>query len=168
MSGSVILSGARTPIGKLSGSLGSLKATDLAAITIVEALRRANLSGEQVDYVLLGQVLQAGQGQAPARQASVAAGIPMTVPSATINKVCLSGLNTIHLADLMIRAGEADIIVAGGMESMTNAPYLLPDGRKGFGYGDNAVLDAITVDGLTCALEHLPMGGATERYASMK
>ena len=127
---SVILSGARTPIGRLSGALARLRASELASIAITEALRRGGLSPEEVDYVILGQVLQAGQGQATARQAAVGAGIPMTVPATTINKVCLSGLNAIHLADLMIRAGEAEIIVAGGMESMTNAPYLLPEAGR--------------------------------------
>src|SRR5580698_6540876 len=164
MRGSVILSGARTPIGRLSGLLGSFRATELASFAIGEALGRAGLGPDDVDYVLLGQVLQAGQGQATARQAAVAAGIPMRVPATTINKVCLSGLNAIHLADLMIRAGEAEIIVAGGMESMTNAPYLLPELRAGLRFGDGAVLDVIQSDGLTCAFEHVAMGAATEAY----
>ena len=166
MAGSVILSGARTPIGRLSGALRAFRASELASIAIAEALRRATLSPDDVDYVMLGQVLQAGQGQATARQAAVGAGIPMRVPSTTINKVCLSGLNTIHLADLMIQAGEAEIVVAGGMESMTNAPYLLPGARGGLRFGDAEVLDVITTDGLTCAFEHVAMGAATESYAN--
>ena len=125
MPGSVILSGARTPIGKLSGALSSLSASDLGGIAIKAALERAGLSGDQIDYVFMGHVLQAGAGQITARQAAVAAGIPMNVPSTTINKVCLSGINSIMMADLLIQAGQADIVVAGGMESMTRAPYLL-------------------------------------------
>ena len=166
MAPSVIISGARTPIGRLSGGLASLRASELATVAIREALRRSGVEPEQVDSVMLGQVLQAGQGQATARQAAAGAGIPMTVPATTINKVCLSGLNSIHLADLMIRAGEADIVVAGGMESMTNAPYLLPAARQGLRYGDGTVLDVITTDGLTCAFEHLAMGAATERHSA--
>src|SRR3954452_23086484 len=126
MAGSVILAGARTPIGKLSGAFASFAATDLGAFAIKAALERAGVAPDQVDYVFMGQVIQAGAGQMTARQAAVAAGIPMTVPSTTVNKVCLSGVNSIYLADLMIQAGEADIVVAGGMESMTNAPSLLP------------------------------------------
>ena len=122
MPGSVILSGARTPIGKLSGALSSLSASDLGGIAIKAALERAGLSGDQIDYVFMGHVLQAGAGQITARQAAVAAGIPMNVPSTTINKVCLSGINSIMMADLLIQAGQADIVVAGGMESMTRAP----------------------------------------------
>ena len=124
--GSVIVGGARTPIGKLLGGLSSLSAADLGGIAIRAALERAGLSGDEVDYVMMGQVLQAGAGQIPARQAAVAGGIPMSVPAMTINKVCLSGLDAIALADQLIRAGEFDIVVAGGMESMTNAPHLLP------------------------------------------
>ncbi|HVB06108.1 MAG TPA: acetyl-CoA C-acetyltransferase [Acidimicrobiales bacterium] len=165
MTPSVILNGARTPIGRLSGALSSFRASELGTVAIVEALRRAGVSAEAVDYVILGQVLQAGQGQATARQAAVAAGIPMRVPAMTLNKVCLSGLNAIHLADLMIRAGEAEIVVAGGMESMTNAPFLLPEARAGYRYGEHAVLDVIQADGLTCAFEHVAMGAATESYA---
>src|SRR5580765_95463 len=124
MAGSVIIAGARTPIGKLSGALAGFSAAELGGFAIRAALERAGLTGEQVDYVFMGQVLQAGGGQITARQAAVSGGIPMTVPSSTINKVCLSGLNAIHLDDQMIQAGEADIVVAGGMESMTQAPYL--------------------------------------------
>ena len=128
MAEAVIVAGARTPIGKLSGALAGFTAMDLGGFAIAEALSRAGVSPDQVDYVLMGQVILAGQGQITARQAAVKGGIPMTVPANTINKVCLSGLNTIYLADQMIRAGDADIVVAGGMESMTQAPYLLARG----------------------------------------
>jgi acetyl-CoA C-acetyltransferase len=163
---SVILSGARTPIGRLSGALGSFRAIELAGVAITGVLRRVGLSPDDVNYVVLGQALQAGQGQGPARQAAVAAGIPLSVPATTINKVCLSGLNAIHLADLLIQSGEADVVLAGGMESMTNTPYLLADARGGFRFGNKEVLDVITTDGLTCALEHVAMGAATESYAT--
>ncbi len=163
MPGSIIVSGARTPIGKLAGSLAGFSAMDLGAIAIAAALRRAGLSPEQVDYVFMGHVLQAGQGQITARQAAVKAGIPMTVPSTTINKVCLSGLNALYLADLMINAGEADVVVAGGMESMPNAPYLLPGARSGLRLGDSSVVDSMMHDGLTCSFDNCAMGLATER-----
>ena len=143
MAGSVILSGARTPIGKLSGALSGFAATDLGGIAIKEALARGGVSPDQVDAVLMGQVLLAGAGQLTARQAAVAGGLPLSVPATTINKVCLSGLNAIHLADLMISAGRADIVVAGGMESMTNAPYLLPGARAGYRAGDQSVVDSM-------------------------
>lgn len=130
MSTSVIIAGVRTPIGKLSGSLAPLRAVDLGAIAIAEVLERAGIDPASVDYVVMGHVLQAGQGQATARQAATKAGIPMSTPATTVNKVCLSGLNSIHLADLMVRSGDADIVVAGGMESMTNAPYVLPGARR--------------------------------------
>ncbi|MCI2974620.1 MAG: acetyl-CoA C-acetyltransferase [Ferrimicrobium sp.] len=164
MTKSVIVSGARTPIGKLSGSLGSMTAMHLGSIAIKEALKRAALDPEAVEYVFMGHVLQAGQGQITARQAAVGAGIPMSVPSTTVNKVCLSGLNSIHLADLMIRAGEADIVVAGGMESMTQAPYFLPGARNGFRMGDVQLIDAMLYDGLFCAFDKMAMGLATEHY----
>jgi acetyl-CoA C-acetyltransferase len=164
MSRSVIVAGARTPIGKFSGAFASLSAQDLGGIAIKDALARAGVAPGDVDSVLMGQVVQAGQGQITARQAAVKAGIPMSVHATTINKVCLSGLQTIYLADLMIRAGEADIIVAGGMESMTNAPYLLPNARSGFRIGDQSVVDSMMFDGLTCAFDHCAMGLATERY----
>jgi acetyl-CoA C-acetyltransferase len=164
MSGSYILSGARTPIGKLSSSLSSFSAMELGGFAIKEALRRGGIFPEQVDYVYMGQVLQAGQGQITARQAAVLASIPMSVPATTVNKVCLSGLNAIHLADLLIGAGEADIVVAGGMESMTNAPHVLPKARQGFRYGDAQLLDATLHDGLTCSFEHEAMGLSTDRY----
>ena len=148
MAGSVIVAGARTPIGKLSGALAGFTAMDLGGLAIKAALERAGLTPEEVDYVFMGQVIGAGQGQITARQAAVNAGIPMTVAATTVNKVCLSGLNTIYLADLMIQAGEADIVVAGGMESMTNAPYILPGARGGFRYGDASLQDSIIRDGL--------------------
>ena len=166
MAGSVILGGARTPIGKLSGSLAGFSAADLGGIAIKAALERAGVSPDQVEYVFMGQVLQAGAGQITARQAAANAGIPMTVPASTINKVCLSGLNTIHLADQMIQAGEADIVVAGGMESMTQAPYLLPGARAGFRIGDQKVVDSMMYDGLFCAFDQVAMGAGTEKYAA--
>jgi acetyl-CoA C-acetyltransferase len=166
MPGSVILSGARTPIGKLGGALASVAPVELGALAIAEALRRGGVPPEAVGYVVMGHVLQAGQGQNPARQAAVRAGVPMGVPALTVNKVCLSGLNALHLADLMIGAGEADVVVAGGMESMSKAPYLLDGGRSGLGYGDAALRDDIVADGLSCAFEPLSMGAATDRDAA--
>jgi acetyl-CoA C-acetyltransferase len=165
MSGSVIVSGARTPIGKLSGALASFSAMDLGGMAIGAALDRAGLVPDQVDYVFMGHVLQAGQGQITARQAAHNAGIPMTVPATTINKVCLSGLNALHLADLAIQAGDAEVVVAGGMESMTGAPYLLPGARAGYRIGDSTVVDSMMFDGLTCAFDSCAMGLGTERYA---
>src|SRR5499426_3728835 len=138
---SVIVSGARTPMGKLLGNLKEFPATKLGGVAIKGALERAGVAPEQVQYVIMGQVLQAGAGQMPARQAAVAAGIPMSVPSITINKVCLSGLDAIALADQLIRAGEFEIVVAGGMESMTQAPHLLRGSRGGFKYGDVTMVD---------------------------
>jgi len=164
----VIVAGARTPIGKMSGGLATLNAMDLGALAISAALGRAGARPEQVDYVFMGHVLQAGQGQITARQAAVKAGIPMTVPATTINKVCLSGLNSIYLADQMITAGEADIVVAGGMESMTGAPYLLPGARAGYRLGDAQVIDAMMFDGLWDAFDHVAMGAGTERYTSTR
>jgi acetyl-CoA C-acetyltransferase len=166
MSGSVIIGGARTPIGKLSGGLASFAATDLGGFAIKAALERAGVTPEQVDYVFMGQVLQAGAGQITARQAATNAGIPMTVPATTINKVCLSGLISIYLADLMIQSGQADVVVAGGMESMTNAPYLLPDARAGYRLGDKSVVDSMMYDGLFCAFDQVAMGAGTEKYAA--
>jgi acetyl-CoA C-acetyltransferase len=164
MAGSVIIAGARTPIGKLSGSLASFSGADLGGFAIKAALERAGLSPEQVDYVFMGQVLQAGAGQITARQAAVKAGIPMSVPGTTVNKVCLSGLNTIYLADQLIQSGEVDIVVAGGMESMTQAPYLLPEARAGYRAGDKTVVDSMMYDGLFCAFDVCAMGAGTERY----
>jgi acetyl-CoA C-acetyltransferase len=164
MSGSVIVAGARTPIGKLSGALGGFAATELGGFAIAAALERAGVAPDQVDYVFMGQVIQAGAGQITARQAATNAGIPMSVAASTVNKVCLSGLNTIYLADLMINAGEADIVVAGGMESMTQAPYLLPGARGGYRIGDGKLVDSMMYDGLFCAFDQVAMGLGTERY----
>src|SRR5947209_14519291 len=164
MPGSVIVAGARTPIGKLSGALASFTGMDLGGFAIKAALERAGVSPDQVDYVFMGQVLGAGQGQITARQAAVKGGIPMTTPATTINKVCLSGLNSIYLADQMINAGDATIVVAGGMESMTNAPYLLPGARAGYRMGDQKVVDAMMYDGLFCAFDVCAMGAGTEKY----
>jgi acetyl-CoA C-acetyltransferase len=164
MAEAVIVAGARTPIGKLSGAFTGFTAMDLGGFAIAEALKRAGVTPDQVDYVLMGQVILAGQGQITARQAAVKAGIPMSVPANTINKVCLSGLNTIYLADQMIRAGDADIVVAGGMESMTQAPHLLPGARAGFRLGDGALVDSMMFDGLTDAFDHIAMGLSTEQH----
>jgi acetyl-CoA C-acetyltransferase len=164
MPGSVIVSSARTPIGKLSGALASFEATDLGGHAIAAALERAGIGGGQVDYVLLGQVLQAGAGQMPARQAAVKGGIPMSVPSMTVNKVCLSGIDAIYLADQMIQAGDAEVVVAGGMESMTKAPYLLKKAREGYRMGNGELLDSMIDDGLWCAFDAVHMGAGTERY----
>jgi acetyl-CoA C-acetyltransferase len=159
---SVIVGGARTPIGKFSGGLKDFTAMDLGGIAIEAALQRAGISGADVDYVIMGQVLQAGQGQITARQAAVKGGIPMDVPALTINKVCLSGLSAIAMADQLIRAGEFDVVVAGGMESMTQAPFLLPKARAGYRYGNAEILDATFHDGLFDAFDKMAMGEATE------
>ncbi|MFZ8900099.1 MAG: acetyl-CoA C-acetyltransferase [Ilumatobacteraceae bacterium] len=164
MPGSYIVAGARTPIGKMSGALASFSAADLGGVAIKAALERAGVSGADVDHVIMGQVLMAGQGQVPSRQAAVKAGIPMNVPAVNVNKVCLSGLNAIYLADQMIQAGDADIVIAGGMESMTNAPYLADGARGGFRYGNTELRDAIIADGLWCAFDACLMGLGTERY----
>src|SRR6184192_4299063 len=148
MPGSVIVAGARTPIGKLSGALAGFTGMDLGGFAIAAALERAGVKPEEVDYVFMGQVLQAGQGQITARQAAVKAGIPKEVPAITINKVCLSGLNAIALADQLIRAGEVEVVVAGGMESMSQAPYLLPGARWGVRMGNTEIVDAMVYDGL--------------------
>jgi acetyl-CoA C-acetyltransferase len=163
---SVIVNGARTPMGKLLGNLKDLPATALGAAAIKAALERSGVAPEQVQYVIMGQVLQAGAGQMPARQAAVGAGIPMSVPSVCINKVCLSGLDAIALADQLIRAGEVDIVVAGGMESMTNAPHLMMGSRAGFKYGDVKLVDHMAFDGLTDAFEHIAMGEATDKVSA--
>ncbi len=162
--GAVIVSATRTPIGRLLGGLRDLKGSDLGGVAITAALERAGAVGSDVDYVIMGQVLQAGAGQIPARQAAVAAGIPMSVPALTINKVCLSGLDAIALADQLIRAGEFETVIAGGMESMTNAPHLLPNARQGFKFGSAQLVDAMAYDGLTDAFDHLAMGESTERH----
>jgi acetyl-CoA C-acetyltransferase len=166
MPGSYIIAGARTPIGKMSGALASFSAADLGGFAIAAALQRAGVAPHEVEHVIMGQVLMAGQGQVPSRQAASKAGIPMSVPSISINKVCLSGLNSIYLADQMISSGEVDIVVAGGMESMTNAPYLAMGARSGFRFGDVQLLDAIQRDGLWCAFDACLMGLGTERYAA--
>jgi acetyl-CoA C-acetyltransferase len=162
--GSVIVAGARTPMGRLLGSLKSFSGTDLGGFAIKAALERAGVAPDQVDYVIMGQVLQAGAGQIAARQAAVKAGIPMDVPALTINKVCLSGIDAIALADQLIRAGEFEIVVAGGMESMTNAPHLLIGSREGVKYGGWTMVDSMAFDALTCAFDELPMGESTERH----
>ena len=164
MSHSVIVAGRRTAIGKLSGAFANLSAQELGGAAIKGVLDLTGIDPSTVDAVLMGQVLQAGQGQITARQAAAKAGIPLTVHATTINKVCLSGLQTIYLADLMVRAGEADIVIAGGMESMTNAPYLLPGARAGYRIGDQSVVDSMMFDGLTCSFDHCAMGLATERH----
>ncbi|MET9657716.1 acetyl-CoA C-acetyltransferase [Streptomyces sp. NPDC006510] len=161
---SVIVAGARTPMGRLLGSLKSFSGADLGGFAIKAALDRAGIGGDQVEYVIMGQVLQAGAGQIPARQAAVKAGIPMNVPALTVNKVCLSGLDAIALADQLIRAGEFDVVVAGGQESMTNAPHLLPKSREGHKYGAIEMLDSMAYDGLTDAYENIPMGESTEKH----
>ena len=158
--GSYIVAGARTPIGKMSGALASFSAAELGGFAIAAALERAGVAPEEVEHVIMGQVLMAGQGQVPSRQAAVKAGIPMSVPSVNVNKVCLSGLNSIYLANQMIAAGEADIVVAGGMESMTNAPYLADGARGGFRYGNTELRDAIIADGLWCSFDACLMGSA--------
>jgi acetyl-CoA C-acetyltransferase len=166
MPGSVIVNGARTPMGRLLGNLRDVPATRLATVAIDGALRRSGVGPERVDYVIMGHVLQAGTGQMPARQAAVGAGIPMTTPAVTVNKVCLSGLNAIALADQLIRLGEFDIVVAGGMESMTHAPHLLAGSRQGFKYGDVTMLDHMAFDGLTDAYDGVSMGASTDRYTA--
>ncbi len=166
MPGSYIVAGARTPIGKMSGALASFSAAELGGFAIAEALRRAGVEPHEVEHVIMGQVLTAGQGQVPSRQAAAKAGVPMNVPSININKVCLSGLNSIYLADQMISNGDVDIVIAGGMESMTNSPYLAMGARSGFRFGDVQLLDAIQRDGLWCAFDACLMGLGTERYAA--
>jgi acetyl-CoA C-acetyltransferase len=158
----VIVAGARTPIGKLQGSLSGFSAVDLGGIAIKGALDKAGVAPDQVDYVIMGHVLQAGTGQIPARQAAVKAGVPMTVPALTVNKVCLSGIDAIALAGQLIRAGEFEIVVAGGMESMSNAPHLLMGSRRGFKYGDVTLLDHMAYDGLHDIFTDQAMGALTE------
>ncbi|MGH2786459.1 MAG: acetyl-CoA C-acetyltransferase [Actinomycetota bacterium] len=162
MARSVIVSAARTAIGKFGGAVSHLPATELGAHAIKEALARAGISGDQIDYVIMGQVLQAGTGQITARQAAVNAGVPTSVPALTINKVCLSGLNAIALADQLIRAGEVSAVAAGGMESMDQAPYLLPKARTGYRMGDGAVVDSMIYDGLWDAFNHKHMGDQSD------
>jgi acetyl-CoA C-acetyltransferase len=160
----VIVAGARTPMGRLLGSLKDCSAADLGGVAIRAALERSGVSPDQVDYVIMGQVIQAGAGQITARQAAVKGGISMDVPALTINKVCLSGLDAIALADQLIRAGEFEIVVAGGMESMTQAPHLLPRSREGYKYGDVTLVDSMAFDALTCAFDQVAMGVSTEAH----
>jgi len=168
MPGSVIVGGARTPIGKLAGSLKGFSAMDLGGFAIKSALERAGVTGDQVDYVIMGHVIQAGAGQITARQAAAKGGIPLSVPALTVNKVCLSGLNAIAMADQLIGYGEFDIVVAGGMESMTQGPYLLPKARAGYRYGNDEIIDATAHDALFCAFDQLGMGAATETYTKLR
>ncbi|WP_327636527.1 acetyl-CoA C-acetyltransferase [Kribbella sp. NBC_00482] len=160
---SVIVAGARTPIGRLLGGLKGFTGAELGGFAIKGALEKAGIAPDQVEYVIMGQVLQAGGGQITARQAAVKGGVPMDVPAITINKVCLSGLNAIALADQLIRAGEYDVVVAGGMESMTNAPHLLPKSREGFKYGDTTLVDSMAYDGLWDAFTDQAMGALTDQ-----
>jgi acetyl-CoA C-acetyltransferase len=162
MTTSVIVAGARTPIARFNGSLAPMRAVDLGAIAIREALARAGVGPEQVEYTIMGHVLQAGQGQITARQAAIAAGIPVEAPAITINKVCLSGTSAIAMADQMIRAGELEVAVAGGMESMTNAPFVLPKARSGARLGDSPMVDSMIHDGLWCAFDDRHMGAGTD------
>ncbi|GAY11012.1 3-ketoacyl-CoA thiolase [Pseudonocardia sp. N23] len=164
VSGSVIVAGARTPMGRLLGSLKGFSGAQLGGVAIKAALERAGVAPDAVDYVIMGQVLTAGAGQIPARQAAAAAGIPMDVPALTINKVCLSGIDAIALADQLIRAGEYDVVVAGGQESMTQAPHLLAKSREGFKFGDVTMQDHMSYDGLFCAFDQVAMGASTEKY----
>ncbi len=163
MSGTVIVAGARTPIGRLLGGFKGLSAADLGGVAIKGALEKAGVTGDQVEYLIMGQVILAGAGQNPARAAGIAGGLPLDVPSITVNKVCLSGLNAIATADQMIRAGEADIIVAGGMESMTNAPHVLPKSREGFKFGDVSLVDSMAYDALFDQSTQQAMGALTEQ-----
>jgi acetyl-CoA C-acetyltransferase len=165
MPGSVIVSAARTPIGKQAGGLAGFTAQELGGFAIKAALERAGIGGDAVDYVIMGQVLQAGQGQITARQAAVKGGIPMSVPAMTLNKVCLSGINALYAADQMIAAGDAEVVVAGGMESMTKAPYLLPGARAGYRMGNAELIDSMIHDGLWCAFDAVHMGSGTEKYS---
>ena len=160
--GSVIVAGARTPIGKFSGALSSFSGMELGGFAVRAALERAGLTGAEIDYIVMGQVLQAGQGQITARQAAVLGGVGMDVPAITINKVCLSGLNAVHLADVLIRAGETEVVLAGGFESMSNAPYAMPSARNGARMGDTKLVDLMIKDGLWCAFEKTHMGEGSD------
>ena len=166
MTTSVVIDGARTPIGKLLGAFASLTAVDLGAIAIRGALERAGVTPDQVDAVVFGQVLQAGAGPNPARQAAAAAGLPMSVPAVTVNKLCLSGLVTVAMADQMIRSGQHQVVVAGGMESMTGAPHVLIGARQGYKYGNAQAADILDRDALVCAFDAISMGEATEKYGT--
>ena len=166
MKTSVIVAGARTPIGRFNGALKSFSAADLGGLVIKAAIERAGIPSSHVQYLIMGQALQAGAGQGPARQAAIKAGLPMNVPSIVVNKLCISGLNAIALADQLIRANEYDVIVAGGMESMTNAPHLFMNSRDGLKLGDVVMKDSMMHDGLFCSIDHMGMGEATEKYNS--
>ena len=168
MPGSVIVGGARTPIGKLAGSLKDFSAMELGGFAIKAALERAGITGDQVDYVIMGHVVQAGTGQITARQAAVKGGIPLSVPALTVNKVCLSGLNAIAMADQLIGYGEFDVVVAGGWAWLTLGPYLLPKARAGYRYGNDEIVDATAHDALFCAFDQLGMGAATETYTKLR
>ena len=161
----VILEGARTPIGRFNGSLAEFSATDLGGVAIAAALERAGVDPSAVDQVVMGHVLTAGEGQSAARNASVKGGLGMDVPATTVNKVCLSGLQAINYGWMLIATGQADVVVAGGMESMSRAPFLLPKARTGYGYGHGEVIDSLLYDGLTCAVESVLMGEGTDQYA---
>lgn len=161
----VLLAGARTPMGRLQGALAACSATDLGAVAIAGAIERAGLTPGDVDFAYVGNVVAAGTGQVPARRATHDAGIPLTVPSTLLNRACLSGMHAIHLATQMLRLGEAEVVVAGGMESMTNAPHLLTKARAGYRIGDGTLVDSMMADGLTCTIEQCAMGEATERFA---
>ncbi len=161
----VLIEGARTPIGRFNGSLSGFSGTDLGGLAITAALEQARVPASEVDQVVMGHVLTAGEGQSAARNASIKGGLGMDVPATTINKVCLSGIQAINYAWMLIQTGQADVVVAGGMESMTNSPYLLPKGRSGYGYGHGEVLDSLLYDGLTCAVESVLMGEGTDQYA---
>lgn len=161
----VIVEGSRTPIGRFNGSLSGFSATDLGGFAIAGALEASGVSADQVDKVVMGHVLTAGEGQSAARNAAVKGGIPLTVDAVTVNKVCLSGLQAINLASMMLQTGQAEVVVAGGMESMSNSPHLLMKSRRGYGYGTNELVDSLQYDGLTCAIESKIMGEATDLYA---
>src|SRR5471030_3411920 len=162
---SVIVSAVRTPFGKLGGGLASYQATELGAFAIKAALERIGVEAHVPQYVIMGHVLQAGAGQAPARQAAIGAGLPIETPADTINKVCASSIRAIEIADSMIRAGDVDVVVTGGMESMSNAPYLLPKARFGYRLGNGELLDSMVYDGLTSTFDGLHMAQQNSRVA---
>ena len=165
MSPIVILAGVRTPIGRLQGGLKTISATDLGSTSIKAACEKAGIEPSQIDFSYLGNVISAGIGQVPARRAAVDAGVPMTSPSTLLNRACLSGMHAIHLASQMVRLQEAEIVIAGGMESMTNSPYMVPGARSGLRFGDSHLVDLMLFDGLTCTIENCSMGEATDRFA---
>ena len=165
MSPIVILAGVRTPIGRLQGGLKTISATDLGSTSIKAACEKAGIEPSQIDFSYLGNVISAGIGQVPARRAAVDAGVPMTSPSTLLNRACLSGMHAIHLASQMVRLQEAEIVIAGGMESMTNSPYMVPGARSGLRFGDSHLVDSMLFDGLTCTIENCSMGEATDRFA---